>query len=115
MENVKTGSTLRVLEIDTDVLYQWRDIVPTYEERITKIDGIYMTNVQCESAKMIYDLKGDARLPIRNVSMKNVHVNCVADSTNQVLHAENVMVENVTFGSVDSEGTQGLNRYESNK
>lgn len=115
MENVKTGSTLRVLEIDTDVLYQWRDIVPTYEERITKIDGIYMTNVQCESAKMIYDLKGDARLPIRNVSMKNVHVNCVADSTNQVLHAENVMAENVTFGSVDSEGTQGLNRYESNK
>ena len=33
------------------------------EERITKIDGIYMTNVQCESAKMIYDLKGDARMP----------------------------------------------------
>ena len=115
MENVKTGSTLRVLEIDTDVLYQWRNIVPTYEERITKIDGIYMTNVQCESAKMIYELKGDERLPIQNVSMKNVHVTSVSDSINKVVYAENVVIENVTFDHVENDQLNELNKYIGNK
>ena len=30
------------LEIDTDVLYQWQDLIPTYEEQITRIDGLHM-------------------------------------------------------------------------
>lgn len=115
MENVKTGSTLRVLEIDTDVLYQWRKIVPTYEERITRIDGVYMNNVECKSAKMIYDLKGDERLPIQNVSMKNVRVTSVADSTNNVNNAKNIRIENVKFDKLDKDGAEGLKRYENNK
>ena len=45
------------------MLYQWKDLVPTYEERITRIDGIYMDKVTCESADAIYELKGDAKLP----------------------------------------------------
>lgn len=35
MKNVQAGMAQRVLEIDTEVLYQWKDLVPTYEERIT--------------------------------------------------------------------------------
>ena len=31
MKNVKAGKMQRVLEVDTDVLYQWRDLVPTYQ------------------------------------------------------------------------------------
>lgn len=27
MENIRTGHVQRVLEIDTDVLYQWRELV----------------------------------------------------------------------------------------
>ena len=56
MENIRAGHVQRVLEIDTDVLYQWKDLVPTYEERITRIDGIYMKNVVCTSADAIYEL-----------------------------------------------------------
>ena len=115
MDNVRTGGTLRVLEIDTDVLYQWRNIVPTYEERITRIDGIHMSNVQCESAKMIYELKGDAKLPVRNVSMKNVHVTNVSDSVNRVVNAENVVTENVTFYRVESDQLKELDRFVGNK
>lgn len=115
MKNVKTGSTLRVLEIDTDVLYQWRKIVPTYEERITKINGIYMSDVQCGSTKMIYDLKGDERLPIQNVNMRNVHVESVSDSTNHVIHAEHITIENVTFDKLEINESQDLKRYENNK
>src|SRR5689334_18283392 len=41
MENVEATSTkFGVLGIETDVLYQWRTLVPTYEERLTPIRGI---------------------------------------------------------------------------
>ncbi|MCD7898545.1 MAG: glycoside hydrolase family 28 protein [Bacteroides sp.] len=97
MENVKCGSTQRVLEIDTDVLYQWKDLVPTYEERITRIDGIYLKNATCETALAIYDLKGDAKLPVRNVKIKDIHVGKVTDFLRNVQHVENVVEENVTY------------------
>lgn len=97
MENVKAGKMQRVLEIDTDVMYQWRDLVPTYEERITRIDGLYMNNVTCERAEAIYDLKGDAKLPAKNVYIKNVHVGEVTKFVKNVRNVENVVEENVTY------------------
>lgn len=99
MENVKAGKMQRVLEIDTDVLYQWRNLVPTYEERITRIDGLYMTNVSCQRTEAIYDLKGDAKLPAKNVFIKNVHADQVTDFIKNVENVENVVEENMTYGS----------------
>ena len=100
MENIRTGHVQRVLEIDTDVLYQWRELVPTYEERITRIDGIYLKNVICESADAIYELKGDAKLPVRNVVIKDVHVDKVNDFVKKVHNVKNVKEDNVTYGSL---------------
>lgn len=97
MENVTSGSTMRVLEIDTEVLYQWKDLVPTYETRITKIDGIYLRNVQCKSADAIYELKGDAREPIRNVVIENVKVGTVNKFIKHVENAVNVVEKNVKY------------------
>lgn len=98
MENVKAGKMQRILEVDTDVLYQWRDLVPTYEERITRIDGLYMNNITCERTEAIYDLKGDAKLPTRNVSIRNVHAGEVTRFIKNVQNTENVVEENVTYG-----------------
>jgi polygalacturonase len=100
MENVKSGSTQRVLEIDTEVLYQWKDLVPTYEERITRIDGIHLKNVTCETADAIYELKGDAKLPVKKVKIKNVHVGTVRQFVKKVANVENVEEENVTYTSI---------------
>jgi len=79
------------------VLYQWKDLVPTYEERITRIDGIYMKNVVCTSADAIYELKGDAKLPVRNVVIEDVHVNEVRDFVKKIDNTENVTERNVTY------------------
>lgn len=103
MENVKGKAAQRLLEIDTDVLYQWKDLVPTYETRITKIDGIHMNNVTCESADAVYDLKGDTRLPISNVSIKNVHVGKINKFYNNVYNVVSLNEENVTFRSYNPE------------
>ena len=100
MENVKSGSTQRVLEIDTEVLYQWKDLVPTYETRITKIAGIHLKNVTCETADAIYELKGDARRPIDGVEIVNVHVGKVNQFVSRIENAENVVEENVTYGEL---------------
>ncbi len=97
LENVKAGNALRVMEIDTEVLYQWKDLVPTYERRLTRIDGLYMKNVTCESADAIYELKSEAELPARNVVMENVHVGKVKKFINQVSNVLNVSEKNVTY------------------
>lgn len=97
MENVKSGSTMRVFEIDTDVLYQWRDLVPTFEERISRIENINLKNVTCESTDAIYEIKGDAKLPVRNVSISNVKVGKVNKFIKKVSNAENIKEKNVTF------------------
>ena len=97
MKNVKACRMQRVLEVDTDVLYQWRDLVPTYKDSITLISGLYMDSVFCERTEAIYDLKGDERLPIKNVEIKNVHVGEVTKFVKNVVNAENVVEENVTY------------------
>ena len=97
MKNVKAGTAQRVLEIDTEVLYQWKDLVPTYEERITRIDGIYMDKVTCESADAIYELKGNSKLPAKNVMIRDVKVGEVKEFVKKVNNVENVVEKNVTY------------------
>lgn len=84
MKNVKAGTAQRVLEIDTEVLYQWKDLVPTYEERITRIDGIYMDKVTCESADAIYELKGNSKTSAKNVMIRDVKVGEVKEFVKKV-------------------------------
>lgn len=97
MNNVKAGTMQRVLEIDTDVLYQWKDLVPTYETRITRINGIYMNNVTCQSTEAIYELKGDAKLPIENVKISNIHVGELTKFVKKVTNAKHVTDDNITY------------------
>lgn len=96
MDNIQAGSMLRVFEIDTDVLYQWRNLVSTYEERITRIENIHLSNVSCKETKAVYELKGDSRSPIRNVEIRNVQVDKVLDFTGRSINAENVITDNIT-------------------
>lgn len=97
MKNVKSGHTRRVLEIDTDVLYQWQDLVPTFEKKITRIQNIYMEDVVCNSADAIYELKGDAELPVKHVELKNISVGTVNDFVNKINNTEELVIENVTY------------------
>ncbi len=98
MKNVKAGRMQRLLEVDTDVLYQWRDLVPTYKDSITLISGLHVDSVSCERTEAIYDLKGDERLPIRGVEIKNVSVGEVTQFVRNVVNAEDVVEENLTYG-----------------
>ena len=97
MKRVEAEAMQRVMEVDMDVLYQWRDLVPTYQDSITRIRGLYMEDVTCKRTQAIYDLKGDARRPIREVELKNITVGEVTDFVKRVVNAEQVSEENINY------------------
>ena len=69
-----TAGTLKygILGIETDVLYQWKDLVPTYEVRLTPISNIHLEKVKVESAKFLSHIEGQESLPVHRVSLVNV-------------------------------------------
>jgi beta-galactosidase len=95
MENVKAGKTQRIFEIDADVLYQWKDLVPTYETRITRIEGIHLKNVACDETDAIYEIKGDARLPVQNINIENIRVKKVNKFIRKSQHVGNISEKNI--------------------
>ncbi len=105
MKNVNAGSMDRVLELDTDVLYQWRDLVPTYETRITDIEGLHMENVHVKTCNAVLDLKGDERLEARQVYMKNVSADTVKSFFKRIRFTQDVHLEDVTSSVLLGEET----------
>lgn len=61
-----------VLGIETDVLYQWKTLVPTYERRLTPIKDIYLKNITASDVKFVSRILGDADLPVENVYLKKI-------------------------------------------
>ena len=97
VENVSATRMLRVFEIDTDVMYQWRDIVPTFETRITRIRNITVRNARAEQSEAVYQLRGDSREPIDGVVIEDVRVGRLTGFENQVENVHDLRVRNVTW------------------
>jgi hypothetical protein len=56
-----------------------------------------MKNVTCNEVDAIYEIKGDERLPVKNVELSNIHVGKVNKFIKKVKNAENVLENNVTY------------------
>lgn len=89
MQNVTSGKIdLGILGIETDVLYQWKDLVPMYERRLTPISNINVQNTHAKSVQFVSRILGEKELPIENVTIKDVS----ADSVSEQKHIhENVV------------------------
>ena len=73
VKNINAGKINEgILGIETDVLYQWRDLMPTYEKRLTPIKYIYLENIESTNVKFISRVLGQKELPVENVFFKNV-------------------------------------------
>ncbi|MFY9154070.1 MAG: glycosyl hydrolase family 28 protein [Prolixibacteraceae bacterium] len=70
---------LGILGIETDVLYQWRDLVLTIERRLTPISDIYLESIKAGDVQFISRILGQKEIPVQNVSLKNVSANTVQD------------------------------------
>ncbi|MEJ6982202.1 glycoside hydrolase family 28 protein [Pedobacter sp. P351] len=78
--NIKAGKIdLGILGIETDVLYQWRTLVPTVERRLTPISNIYLSNVEATDVKFLSRILGQKDLAVKNIQLKNVRAKNVAE------------------------------------
>lgn len=66
-----------VLAVETDVLYQWKTLVPTYERRLTPIEGLHVGGVRVDDAGFVCLVRGEAELPVRAVTLRDVTVRTV--------------------------------------
>jgi len=69
-----------VLSVETDVLYQWRNLVPTYERRLTAIEGLHVSNVTAGEAKFVCHIKAEREMPVKNVTLSKIQVKKVGDT-----------------------------------
>lgn len=70
-KNVKSS----VLGIETDVNYQWKNLVPIYEERLTTIRGVHVKNVKAGETGTPFRILGDPDRPVADVSLENITIN----------------------------------------
>lgn len=78
--NIKSGKIdSGVLGIETDVLYQWRNLVPTYERRLTPIQDVYLKNIAAADVKFVSRILGQKELPVEYVSLRNISTGTVSD------------------------------------
>ena len=99
MERVSANQMQRAFAVDTDVLYQWKDLVPTYKDSITAISDIFMRDVKCRVADGIYEINGDKRLPVRNVNIENLEVDTVRKYTTRAANVEGLHTENIKWNT----------------
>lgn len=71
-----------ILGIETDVLYQWRSLVSTYEKRLTPISNVFLSNISATNVKFISRILAQKALPVTNVSLTNVTAAKVAEQKN---------------------------------
>jgi len=94
MQNVKSGKIdLGILGIETDVLYQWKDLMPTYKRVLTPISDIYLENVHATDVKFISRVLGQEELPVNNVVLKKVTANNVSDKQEIHVNLQNFKKE----------------------
>lgn len=99
VDGIETENATRIVGIYTDVMYQWRNIVPTYETRYTKIYNINIQNIRSKNTGTIYELRGDSHLPIRLVNLRNIQVENVDKFVSLVENVVDLNTHNITWKS----------------
>jgi len=70
---------LGILGIETDVLYQWRSLVPTYEKRLTPIKNIFLEDIAASDVKFVSRILGQKELPVQTVTIRKINTGIVRD------------------------------------
>jgi len=97
MERCEATSMKRALAIDTDVLYQWRNIVQTYKDSVTEIKNITMRDIKIGKAIGLIDLNGDKDLPVKNVTVSNIRVDSISSFVSHVSNVEGYKEDSISY------------------
>ncbi len=59
-----------ILGIDTDVLYQWRNLVPTRIKKLTPIQQVNLSQVKAKSGKFLAKINGNQERPVKDIRLR---------------------------------------------
>ena len=83
VSHVKAGKIDQgILGIETDVLYQWRSLVPTYEKRLTPISNVSLSQIKAGDVKFISRILAQPSLPVKNITLTHVTADTVREQKN---------------------------------
>ena len=63
-----------ILGVETNVLYQWKNLVPTHEERLTPIQDLFLENIEAGSVEYVTRIDAEDAMPVENVSLAGIKV-----------------------------------------
>lgn len=69
-----------VLSVETDVLYQWRTLMPTYVRAVTAIEGLHVSQVRVDEAKFLCRIAAEAEAPVNNVTLRDIQVKTLLEA-----------------------------------
>ena len=114
MEDIDASSCkLRagVFGIETDVLYQWRTLVPCYEERLTPIRNIVMRRVRAGASATPFRILGDKDKPVDGVTLADITIGSVTGRKSRYENARNVRESGIRIDHfTDAPDTENGNR-----
>lgn len=80
MSNITAGKMDKgVMGIETDVLYQWRNLVPTIEKKLTPIKNVNIENVKAGEVNFVSRIIGQKQLPVENITLKKILTDTIKD------------------------------------
>lgn len=90
VRDIKAGKMdFGILGIETDVLYQWRTLVPTLERRLTPIKNVYLKNLKSTSVSFVSRVLGQQELPVENIQLVHIQADTIREGQRH-LH-ENIL------------------------
>lgn len=108
--DVKSGKIdLGILGIETNVLYQWKNLVPTIEPKLTPIQGIYLDNVKSGQVKFIARILGEKELPIRDIKLNGVSADSISESKYILENFEGQITKDIELSFLNNPRTNASN------
>ena len=78
-----------------DIYFQWKDLVPEYEQRLTPIKNIFLKNIEVDTVTTAIRLIGDKRLPVQNIVLENITAHYIKEKGIIFENIENIKQQNV--------------------
>ena len=98
IERCEAGVLQRILGIDTDVYGDWRNSSSAIKDSLcATIKSVDVRDVKCRRTVAVVDINGDERNPIRDVIVKNVHVDSISSFVDHTINVIDYMVEDIDY------------------
>ena len=109
VERCHSRTVRSVLSIDTDVMFQYRTLLPTFEVRKTLIHDIEVRDVAVDWAEKVCEIAGDGEQPVRNVTLRNAKIGEVTCEYSRIVNAVDLVMDNVTVTNYSKSGEKRKN------